>query len=271
MSTADSSQVESVIYPESDGMPMGETDLHIHWIIRLRDILKCRYRETQTYVASNLLVYYDEGVPRHFVVPDVFVVLDCDPSFRRVYKTWEEPKPPQVVFEITSASTRRDDEVRKPEKYENIGVLEYFLYDPTSEYLSPALRGFRRGPQGFQPIEMDSSARLSSEILGVTLELNGGELVLRDSVSENVLLTHEELSEQQARNAEQKAHDAEQKAHDAEQKAHDAERKALDAERKALDAERKAFDATHEAHVAKERNEALEAELRRLRERLGEV
>ena len=256
MSTADSSQVESVIYPESDGMPMGETDLHIHWIIRLRDILKCRYRETQTYVASNLLVYYDEGVPRHFVVPDVFVVLDCDPSFRRVYKTWEEPKPPQVVFEITSASTRRDDEVRKPEKYENIGVLEYFLYDPTSEYLSPALRGFRRGPQGFQPIEMDSSARLSSEILGVTLELDGGELVLRDSENESVLLTHEELAEQQARNAERKAHDAERKAHDAERKANDAERKAL--------------DATHEAHVAKERNEALEAELRRLRERLGE-
>ncbi len=30
--------------PESDGEPLGETDLHIHWIIRLRDLLKFRYR-----------------------------------------------------------------------------------------------------------------------------------------------------------------------------------------------------------------------------------
>ncbi len=26
-------------YPESDGQPIGETDLHIGWIIRLRDML----------------------------------------------------------------------------------------------------------------------------------------------------------------------------------------------------------------------------------------
>ena len=61
---------------------MGETDLHIHWTIRIRDLLKHRYRETRTYVAADLLVYYDEGVPRNFVVPDVFVVPNCDPSWR---------------------------------------------------------------------------------------------------------------------------------------------------------------------------------------------
>ncbi len=75
---------EEIEYPESDGVPMGETDLHRDWIIRILDILRYRYRGQHVYVASDLLVYYDEGIPRHFVVPDNFVVLDCDPGRRRV-------------------------------------------------------------------------------------------------------------------------------------------------------------------------------------------
>jgi hypothetical protein len=43
MSTSET--VLQIEYPESDGEPLGETDLHIHWIIRLRDILKYRYRD----------------------------------------------------------------------------------------------------------------------------------------------------------------------------------------------------------------------------------
>ncbi len=34
MSTAET--IRQIEYPESDGKPLGETDLHIHWIIRLR-------------------------------------------------------------------------------------------------------------------------------------------------------------------------------------------------------------------------------------------
>ncbi len=29
--------VDQIEYPETDGQPMGETDLHIDWLIRLRD------------------------------------------------------------------------------------------------------------------------------------------------------------------------------------------------------------------------------------------
>jgi hypothetical protein len=31
-------------YPETDGKPMGETDVHRLWMIRLYDLLKHRYR-----------------------------------------------------------------------------------------------------------------------------------------------------------------------------------------------------------------------------------
>jgi hypothetical protein len=69
---------QAIDYPESDGKPMGETDWHIDWTLRLRDMLKYRYRDQRVYVGSDLLLYYHEGVPRDFVVPDGFVVLDCD-------------------------------------------------------------------------------------------------------------------------------------------------------------------------------------------------
>lgn len=97
-----SSENKSIDYPESDDKPMGETDWHIDWTLRLRDMLKVRYRGQQVYVASDLLLYYHEGVPQDFVVPDGFVVLDCDPSRRRFFKTWEEQRIPNVVFEFTS-------------------------------------------------------------------------------------------------------------------------------------------------------------------------
>jgi Uma2 family endonuclease len=104
---------QAIDYPESDGKPIGETDWHIDWTLRLRDMLKYRYRDQRVYVGSDLLLYYHEGVPRDFVVPDGFVVLDCDPKKRRVFKTWEEKRVPNVVFEFTSASTRRSDEFFK--------------------------------------------------------------------------------------------------------------------------------------------------------------
>jgi Uma2 family endonuclease len=94
-----------VVYPESDGKPMGETDLRRMWMIRIYDLLKYRYRDQQVYVGSDLLVYYENGNPLKYLVPDVFVVKDCAPGPRRTFRTWEEERVPDVVFEVTSRAT----------------------------------------------------------------------------------------------------------------------------------------------------------------------
>jgi Uma2 family endonuclease len=185
--------VHEIEYPESDGKPMGETDLHRDWMVRILDILRYRYRGQRVYVASDLLVYYEEGVPYNFVVPDDFVALDCDPGRRRVFKIWEEGKAPDVVFEVTSQSTRRADESFKPQIYQRIGVREYFLYDPTSDYLSPPLVGFRhRDEHGIVAIPANSDGSLTSESLGILLSLDGADLVLRDLHSGQLLPTEAE-------------------------------------------------------------------------------
>ena len=225
-------------YPESDGEPMGETDLHRDWMVRILDMLRYRYREQSVYVASNLLVYYEEGVLRRFVVPDNFVVLGCDPKRRRVFKTWEEEKVPDVVFEVTSRSTKQDDESFKPQIYERIGVKEYFLYDPTNDYLQPSLQGHRlHGDDGFVAITANEDGGLACEALGILLRLDDQDLVISDAATGDVLLTEAE----------------------SERAAHAAERAAREAERAAREAERAARDAA-EARAAD-----LQAELDRLR------
>ncbi len=89
---------------------MGETDAHIAQILDLRFSLSRFFRnDAQVYIAANLLLYYVEGDPKEFVVPDVFVARGVPKGERRTYKLWEEGHVPEVIFEITSPSTRRED------------------------------------------------------------------------------------------------------------------------------------------------------------------
>jgi len=181
-----------IFYPESDGKAMGETDLHRDWMVRILEIMKQRYANQHVYTASDLLVYYEEGNPTKFIVPDNFVVFDCDPGRRRIFKTWVEKRVPDVIFEVTSRGTSSVDIIDKPVIYERMGVKEYFLYDPTAEYLNPALQGYRLNSERvlheIQPID----GRLMCETLNMELFLRESDLVFIDADSgEEVLIRAE--------------------------------------------------------------------------------
>ena len=201
-------------YPESDGKPMGETELHQFWMFRIMDLLRYRYREQRVYVAGNLLVYYEEGVPYKFVVPDAFLVKDCEPRIRRTYRIWEEGKCPKVVFEVTSKGTQREDTVVKLPLYDRLGVEELFLYDPTGDYLKSPLVGYRRGPKGLEPLTPDASGALTSGELGVVLRVENEQLVMYDAESGHLLLTRAEAGESRADSEKSRA-DAEKARADA--------------------------------------------------------
>ena len=205
MSSADVAY--KVEYPESDGKPMGETDLHRDWMIRILDILRYRYRGQRVYVASDLLVYYEEGAPNRFVVPDVFLVKDCVPGRRRTFKTWEEQRVPDIVFEVTSRSSQREDEVFKLQLYARLAVQEYFLYDPTSDYLQPPLKGYRLVRGDYVQIRPEGSGALHSELLAARIGLERDEMVMTDAVTGETLLT-EAAAERAAREVERAAREA---------------------------------------------------------------
>jgi Uma2 family endonuclease len=62
------------------------------------------------------------------------VVFGVSNRKRRSYKTWQEGgKLPSFILEITSLSTKKQDEESKPLLYASLGVPEYFQYDPTGD------------------------------------------------------------------------------------------------------------------------------------------
>ena len=79
------------------------------------------------------------------MAPDVFVVVGASSHERRSYLLWQEPKGPDWVLEITSRSTRAEDQGHKRELYRRLGVAEYWQYDPTGDSLRPALQGLAAG------------------------------------------------------------------------------------------------------------------------------
>ena len=135
-----------VDYPTSDGKPMGETDLHRQDMVDVIDTLADRFApEADVYVTGNLLLFYEEGNRRKHISPDVFVVRGV-PKLppRDYYLLWKEGRSPDAVIEITSKTTRREDQNKKLAIYRDIlKVREYFQFDPTEDYLKPPLQGFR--------------------------------------------------------------------------------------------------------------------------------
>lgn len=178
----------TIYYPESDGRPMVETDTHYRVLTGLRFGLEFHFRDDpQVYVGANLMLYYQEGDPSKCVSPDVFVTFGVPKGDRRTFKVWEEGKSPDVVFELTSDSTRSEDLGLKCWLYSQLGVREYFLFDPLRQYLRPSLRGYRLiGDEyvriGEEPAK-SGELRLKSEVLNLELLAKGGQLRLLDPAS----------------------------------------------------------------------------------------
>ena len=193
---------EGVVYPTSDGQPMAETGLHRRCMVDVADALELwfkRHGRDDVYVGSNNFLYYERGNPRAVVAPDVYVVVGAPAGLRDTYMLWNEPKGPDFVLEVTSASTRRNDERRKREVYAALGVREYFLYDPRAEWLAPALQGWRLHEGSYRRLAAvtmlsNRGVSVSSEVLGLELrdERDERRLRLHDRGAGEDLLTHEE-------------------------------------------------------------------------------
>ena len=195
---------ERIEYPESDGKPMAETDIHRDVMLELIERLRARYAgRDDVYVSGNLLVYYVEGQPKKCLAPDCFVAFGVPPGRRRTFQTWAEGAFPSVVFEVTSRKTRAEDTGKKYRLYRDVWkVRELFYFDPTGDYLDPSLVGYRLARGTLKPIR-PTHGRLVSTELGITLEADETRLILRDEgTGEGLLLPGEaELSQERAARA----------------------------------------------------------------------
>jgi Uma2 family endonuclease len=58
-------------------------------------------------------------------------------------KLWEEQQVPAFVLEVTSGASRIEDKGPKKGLCAELGVREYFMFDPEADYLKPPLQGYR--------------------------------------------------------------------------------------------------------------------------------
>jgi Uma2 family endonuclease len=167
-----------IIYPDCDGQPMTESDATRDYLLYCVEVLQLYFKgRPNVYVSGNLFVYYEEGNPKASISPDVFVIFGVSNRKRRSYKTWQEDgKLPNFVLEVTSRSTKRQDQEEKPRLYASLGIKEYFQYDPTADYLKPQLQGARLVEGTYQPLPIASNSTglpfIHSQVLGLDLQLH---------------------------------------------------------------------------------------------------
>ena len=255
---SDSGQQEAedpnIHYPESDGEPLAESDYQFYPLTDTVRALGLHFSDRpDVYVAGNMLVYYRVNDVSARLAPDVFVVFGVDDHLRRSYFVWREGKAPDFVMEIASESIVNNDTGEKRNRYAELGVTEYWRFDPTGECLEPPLQCDLLEDGRYRPVELipdpEGAIRGHSQLLGLDIYVTPGEgrLRLYDPVKESWLRN---LPEAEA--ALQAAEDA-HTVTAAELMLTRAERDAAQAERDAAQAER----------------DAAQERIRQLEERLG--
>jgi Uma2 family endonuclease len=155
------------LHPTQEDL-MGETAVQAALIHYLVDVLRWLFREQRCAVYENLNFYRTSNAREYPLAPDIAVIKGV--SYQDI-RSWRVSKsgPPQVVLEILSEETWKRDLQEKPASYEQMGVHEYFAYDPNTSPVAKAQRifGWRLAPQSgrIRPLTLRSPGSLwSSEL-----------------------------------------------------------------------------------------------------------
>jgi len=136
---------DGVYYPEEREDDMGETSIHIKLIADFLQTLNFFFKNrADVFLTANMNLYYIEGNPHRWFAPDLLVAFGVPSVERSSYLLWRERIFPQVIFEVASEKTWRNDVIEKFELYEKLGAEEYYIFDPEFTYLPAPLLAFRR-------------------------------------------------------------------------------------------------------------------------------
>ena len=194
----------TIEYPDSDGEPMAENDWQLDAMISAISTLREWFADRDdVYAGGDMLIYYKMNDNETRVAPDIFVVFGTEKHRRNSWIIWREGKAPDIVMEVASGSTWRRDMREKRDIYAEMGVVEYWRFDPTSNYFFPPLVGERLGDGEYSTIELinnrDGAVCGHSTVLGLDVcSLPDGNLRFYDPVSGQWLRTlHEEATARQ--------------------------------------------------------------------------
>ena len=234
-------RVDETFYPSSDGKPMSENMWGSRAIVNATVDIEAAH--PQALVAADILVYPEEGNKDNKIAPDVLVAFGLGTESRSSYFVWAEGKPPDWVLEVASRSTNKRDLNFKRDRYAEIGVPEYWLFDPKGDAYplgTPRLQGLKLVDGVYRSLDSliaSGERMIRSEVLGLDVRVDGELLRFRDAASGKDIRRWDEVradEEQALAAAEQARATAEQARAEAKQEA--AQRKAAEARVAALEA-----------------------------------
>jgi Uma2 family endonuclease len=183
---------------------MGDTDYHNVAMTLLKQALEDHFAaKADVYVASNLILYFREGDPTGRRDPDVLVAKGVGKHRRRSFRVWEEKTFPCTLVEIASKKTWKVDLHEKRQLYAQIGIKEYFVFDPEGCFLKPVLQGFKLVKGQSVPMKPAADGSLVSKELGLRLVPEGEMLRLVYLKTGQPVPTRAERAEQEKQRAEQ--------------------------------------------------------------------
>ena len=137
-----------------------EDMLQAEHVAELDQVLRSHFSpRPDTVVDSGGIIFYDrDDMSRHQVRPDVYVAFDVDAESLRErdgYVVHEAGKPPDFALEVASRTTRRRDTGIKRILYAQIGIAEYWRFDPKGgRYYGYELAGETLSEGEYRPIEL---------------------------------------------------------------------------------------------------------------------
>ena len=136
---------------------------------------------------------FERGNPAAVMAPDLLVSFGAGGGARPSYKLWQEPVP-DLVLELLSPKTWRRDVEAKPGLYEDLGVREFWLFDPIGR-LPRAVNGWRLGVGGtYAPVPVLPDGGCRSAVLGLDLVAQGDGFRFRDPATGELLPDHAETA-----------------------------------------------------------------------------
>lgn len=188
---------------------------------RIKHLLMYRYGGlADVFISGAFYICYDKSDGNRRLQPDCIIVFDVDAEAIRYnlpnYWIWEVGKSPDFVIEIASPSTASNDLGRKRDLYAELGITEYWRFDPTGgELYGQPLAGERLVDGEYQPYELrvdgDGSAKRYSELLDLDFYWDGEGFDVLDPETGKTIDMLE--TEREARQADRLAFEAREREH----------------------------------------------------------
>ena len=147
------------------------------------------------FLGSNIPLRTNPLNRREHEAPDYYLAWDVDVAAIRgktAYNLWEVGKPPEWALEVASPSTYERDLHEKPDRYAEIGIGEYWMFDPTGgELYGRALMGFELVDGMYEPVEIVQNGH--GLLSGYSPELGVRLCVVEESDREKLLRIQTDL------------------------------------------------------------------------------